>query len=211
MRKSNILCYNVNIKMAKKTTKTTTAKNSSAKASSKKSLSSHHENEQDLYVCVLDVVNKRRSLLSALKTALLAQEECEVVTKLRRQRYQHIDALKKELAHINSLYVRLQKLFPNVKNILTHTEKEVNELHSQITVLATSQRVDKKELDDLRHLTHSLEKSEEGLGSIQERVEEITTRSSELEEKEVSSKKPLNKLDRIKNNLSIIESKLKDL
>lgn len=185
------------------------------KSSRKKSVTQKPvENEsQDLYVCVIDVINKRKSLLTALKTTLLAQEECEQVSNLRKERYHEIDLIKKELAKINSAYVKLQKLFPNVKGIISHAENEINELHEQITVLTKTKQIDELELKELETLEKSVTDIDEKLidKKLTPKVKKINEKTKETSKSQPIVKKPVNKLDRIKNNLSIIEEKLKEL
>lgn len=170
---------------------------------------------QDLYVCVHDIINKRKSLLQALKITLVAQEESELVNNVRSQRYLEIENIKKELAKVNALYQKLQKLFPNVKGIMTHAEKEINYLHNQIQVLSNTNKANGKELEMLEKMNDSLVdiRKEE----IKEEKKELRKMTNSLKpkthkpKKKVEEKPQLSKLDRIKNNLSIIEDKLKDL
>ncbi|MCH8519453.1 MAG: hypothetical protein LAT82_01730 [Nanoarchaeota archaeon] len=177
--------------------------------------------DSDLYVCVYDVVNKRKSLLSALKNSLVSQEEFEILQSSRTAKYHYIQEMKKELEKINSLYAKLQKLFPNTRHILTFAEKEMKELEHQVGNLVKSREIEDLELENLDHLKEELEEIEEE--KVHQRNQKILKTNldynpSELEEEKLSSlyssKHPQNKeskLNRIQNNLSIIEEKLKNL
>ncbi|MFT4244525.1 MAG: hypothetical protein ACMXYB_03675 [Candidatus Woesearchaeota archaeon] len=189
--------------------------------------------DSDLYVCVYDVINKRKSLLSALKNSLISQEEYELLQSSRKIKYHHILEMKKELEHINAMYGRLQKLFPNTRHILNYAEKEMKELEYQVDNLVHSRKIEELELENLDHLKEELNEIDKQ--EIYQRSQIILNKDlhhdpikekeikKEKEEEEYKSKlskisyspantdKKESKLNRIKNNLAIIEEKLKNL
>lgn len=176
--------------------------------------------DSDLYVCVYDVVNKRKSLLGALRNSLVSQEEYELLQSSRKVKYHYITEMKKELEHINSLYVKLQKLFPNTRHILTYADKELKELEHQVHNLVKSREIEDLELENLDHLKEELDEIEEQ--KVHERNQAILSKDLDKNEREdeikISSlysrkhpEKKESKLNRIQNNLSIIEEKLKNL
>lgn len=164
--------------------------------------------ENDLFICVTDVINKRKSLLNSLKIALLAQEECEVVHNLRSQKYTRIETLKKEINQVNNLYIKLQKLFPNTKHVISHAEKELNELDHQISLLNQSREIEEKELNELESAHDNVLDISDSLDKREEEIR-ASSRSNNLSMDSQYNKN--SKLGRIQNNLKIIEQKLKYL
>ncbi|MFP4402093.1 MAG: hypothetical protein ACLFPL_02580 [Candidatus Nanoarchaeia archaeon] len=195
--------------------------------------------DTDLYVCVTDVINKRKSLLKALKTSLLAQEESEVIYNIRKQKFEKIDLLKKEIERINTEYAKLQKLFPNPKNVISFAEKELNELEHQVENLIETNRINREEMEELEDLEQNLDETDEELYGRQEELKSKLkaaksdedsqfvlntnlSRNYYMPDQEVenlksktytpkNTTKKMSKLDRIQNNLSIIEKKLNGL
>lgn len=177
--------------------------------------------EDDLFICVTDVLNKRKSLLNSLKTSLQAQEESEVVHNLRSKKYEYLETLKKEINHINNLYSKLQKLFPNTKHVISYAEKELNELDHQINLLNKSREIEEKEFEELETAQKEIEETEYNLEDRNEIIHEKTKNYSSKDDKEntenlndeekLNSPKKNSKLGRIQNNLQIIEEKLKYL
>lgn len=167
--------------------------------------------EDDLFICVTDVLNKRKSLLNSLKISLLAQEECEVVSNLRSQKYQYLETLKKEINEINNLYLKLQKLFPNTKHVISYAEKELNELDHQINLLNQSRQIEEKELDELETAYDEIGEADESLEEREELIRDSLKHNSTVDEEKKDSYNKNSKLGRIQNNLKIIEQKLKHL
>lgn len=173
--------------------------------------------EDDLFICVTDVLNKRKSLLNSLKISLQAQEECEVVHNLRGEKYQYLETLKKEINHINNLYSKLQKLFPNTKQVISYAEKELNELDHQINLLNQSRQIEEKELDELETAYDEIGEADESLEEREEIIHHSTKdystpiEKNHKENNEDNYHKKNSKLGRIQNNLQIIEEKLKHL
>ena len=190
-------------------------------ASERNSSHAASNDNHELYVCVTDTINKRKSLLNALKSTLVIQEDCELVYNLRKERYDITDFIKKEISIINTKYSQLQKLLPNVKGVISYAEKEIDELHKQISILSTTKHIDEAELKELEKVEEQVAK--EVRKPIREKIldDSIKKVNEKTKPKEVESskhhnivhdrKESVSKLQRIKNNLSVIEGKLKDL
>lgn len=195
--------------MAKKT-------NTSAPKKKKITKIDSQDSVQDLYVRYTDVHERRKLVLQGLKSALVSQQQCEDVVKLRSQRYTCIDEVKKEMVAINSSYNKLQKIFPNVRNLISHTEKEIKELHEKIDVLTSQKQMSEDEIEVLDEMTKTLEKLDRKHKKLESPEVEppkkkmMINSSTNVEEHHEKPKK-LTKLERIQNNLSIIEEKLKHL
>lgn len=168
--------------------------------------------EDDLFICVTDVINKRKSLLNSLKISLLAQEEYEVVHNLRTQKYQQLENLKKEMNQINNLYSKLEKLFPNTKHVISYAEKELNELDHQINLINQSRKLEDRELEELEVAQDEVADTEFSLEEREEEIREsLKKNSSNSHSEKKDSYNANSKLGRIQNNLKIIEQKLKHL
>lgn len=188
-------------------------------------MASHKSHNDDLYVCITDVLNKRKSLLNALKDVLIAQEEYEILKNTRSKKYHLIEEFKSNVTKINSLYMTLEKLFPNTKHIISFAEKELHELEHQVNLLHQTMDVDQRELEELETLEHSLVETEVPLEEREELIHgnmrDIYGRNDGYEYSNLMEHriKPINeearskhsKLSRIQNNLAIIEQKLKQL
>lgn len=220
---------------AKKTTKASTAKKASttkktvakstvskaAKSSSiKKSLVKKAPQvamEDDLYICLSDAVSKRKLLLLALKNSLIVQEEYEKILELRGAKKEVLKEIKEDMDTINLKYQEIRKLLPNVKNVLSYTQKELNELESQIDSIKSSMEQEEQILKDEEVLEMKLKealKSEPKKQTTKEvlpktQIEPRVVTTPKVVKK--ATKKPVTKIDRIKNNLSLIEQKLKGL
>jgi hypothetical protein len=102
--------------------------------------------------------------------------------------------IKKRKNQINNDYQTLKKLLPNVKSVLTMTERKIVELESQLIVEPVKKEKKVKQVKT-----------------------EIKTKIEDIKKEEVVVKKRtdnitnLSKLDRIKNNLKIIEDKLRNM
>ncbi|MEC8339040.1 MAG: hypothetical protein VXZ40_00315, partial [Nanoarchaeota archaeon] len=106
---------------------------------------------------------------------------------------------------------------PNVKNVLSYTQKELNELESQIDSIKSSMEQEEQILKDEEVLEKKLKEALKSEPKKQT-TKEVLPKTS-IEPKVVTTpkvvkkptKKPVTKIDRIKNNLSLIEQKLKGL
>lgn len=165
-----------------------------------------HPNE-NLYVRINDITLKRKYLLESLKSSLILQEEREKIIHIRSEKIQLLNQIKKETDVINLKYQSLRKLLPNVKNIISYTEKELNELDSQVDML----KIDVK--SKTREIAVDEKTRENLISGMGLRGTHKSRSSSEVKtvSKEPELKKPLTKLDRIQNNLKLIESKLKNI
>ncbi len=203
----------------KKTTKSSTSKSSSRSknsASMVKNTKAAVTND-DLYICLHDAVNKRKLLLLALKNSLIVQEEYEKILELRRAKKDTLSKLKSNVDLINSKYQEIKKLLPNVKNVLSYTQKELTELESQIDSIKSSMKQEEQILKDEEILEKKLKETLKIEPKKQTTKEVLPTTdidpSSVKTPKVVKKvkKSPVTKIDRIKNNLSLIEEKLKGL
>jgi chromosome segregation ATPase len=168
---------------------------------------------EDLYICMSNAKEKRKYLLTGIKTSLVMQEEHERVLELRKEKAFVINEIKKGLEKLNKDYQQVKKELPNVKNVITYTEKEISELENQIHMLKEEEKINVRDIKLEEHMKDYLEESKESLKEVKKKI--ITTNNTKIEEVKPHTKKKtdhkLTKVDRIKNNLSVIEAKLKNM
>lgn len=169
---------------------------------------SDHKTNENLYVCINDITLKRKYLLESLKSSLILQEEREKIIHIRAEKIRLLNQIRKEMESLNSKYQGLRKLLPNVKNIISYTEKELTELDSQVDMLKADLRTKTRELEVDEKTRQNLQL---GMGLNHGRRKNQNNSNSEVKTGQVELKKPLTKLDRIQNNLKLIESKLKHI
>ena len=151
-----------------------------------------------LYVPMNDVSEKRKSLLMSLKDSLVMQEEFEKIIEIRQQKAEILKQIKKGVESLNSDYQKIRRTFPNVKNVLSNTEKEIDELETQISSLKTNIRSDQEAIDML----NAMESKASG---------KKPTKARTTSTKKKAPAKKVSKIDRVKNNLKVIEEKLDKL
>ena len=164
-----------------------------------------------LYIPMSDVSEKRKSILKSLKDSLIMQEEYEKIVEVRKSKTAILKEIKKGMDSINSDYQDVKRKLPNVKNVLSFTEKEIYELESQIENLRDNMKLDSEEIKMLSKMSKSGGyKSPEKRSATISRVKKKTEEVSYAPVKKQDSSQ-ISKVDRIKNNLKVIESKLKGL
>ena len=161
----------------------------------------------DLFIPMHDVSEKRKHLLLSLKNSLVMQEEYEKILVLRAKKAEVLTTLKKGMTSINSDYLKLKKHFPNVKNVLSNTEKEIAILESQINLLKNSNVKNSDDILKKLEMEKELQKIE--LAKFPNSKKKVPTKKV-IPVKTVP-KKPLTKKERVKANLKSIESKLNSL
>jgi len=157
-------------------------KNSIKKEVSKKVTKKELDN---FYVSIKDFNNKRKNLLLTIKDSLIMQEELEKIKELRKNKFNILNEIKKNMHLINSDFHKLKKLFPNIKNMISYTEKEIGEVETSISEIELNKILDINQNNINSFKKENISKSTFNLNS--------------------------NKIDRIKNNLKVIESKLNNL
>jgi ethanolamine ammonia-lyase small subunit len=170
------------------------------------------ESYGDLFIPMHDVSEKRKHLLLSLKNSLVMQEEYEKILTIRAKKSEILSTIKKGMTSINSDYLKLKKHFPNVKNVLSNTEKEIAILESQINLLKNSNVKNSDEILKRIDMEKELEKSK--LQIIKNSTKKSSIKNSSGIKKVISKpviKKPLTKKERVKANLKSIESKLNNL
>lgn len=170
------------------------------------------QNQEDLYICMYDVNEKRKNLLGGIKNSLIMQEEYEKIKELRQNKALIEKEIKKNLDEINKKYQELKKDLPNVKNIISYTEKEIEELDSQINILEEDNRKNLENIELEKNLKKKLKKSN---SSLRNKKDSDMEQKKELKKNTVTKPKKVtkkvSKLDRIQNNLRVIEEKLKQI
>ncbi len=167
----------------------------------------------NLYISFSNSAEKRKNLLYGIKNSLVMQDEFEKVQILRSDKSTILSEIKKNMTSMNTNYQKLRKLLPNVKNVLSYTEKELSALDEQIALLKSSVKKDKVRIEDAQSFSNDVKKN----AGMLDKKDETTKNKPKISNsqnsvsKKVGHKKPLTKLDRIKNNLSVIESKLNSL
>lgn len=175
----------------------------------RKKASVDHELFDDLYVSMSNPQEKRKNILFGIKNALVMQDEYEKLLSVRSDKYKTISEIKKDLNSLNNDYQNLKKLLPNVKNVLSFTETELNELDNQIDMLSSDINSDKQKIKTRETLKTSITGKkkiikEERVNSI----EPTTAVKPEIQKHIKKTNNNFSKLDRIRNNLKVIESKL---
>lgn len=206
----------------KKTTRQERPKNSSTNT---RSSSSKEETNDTMYVCLSEPTEKRKSILSSLKTSLILQEEHERILEIRQTKAKLVKDIKKDMDSLNSSYQELKRHLPNVKNVISYTEKELSVLEGNINMLRSdiesnesnialeediSDRL--KEINSLKtsghNKPHNSELEEHDPRKSNPQVGGSLNKNQKIKK---PSSKDLSRLDRIKNNLKVIESKLNDI
>jgi len=163
----------------------------------------------NLYISMVDVNNKRKSLLSTIKDSLIMQEEYEKVKSLRKSKFDILNDIKKNMKNINLGYQKLKKVLPNVKNVLAYTENELSHLEDQVSMLKSNISSENNEILKNESLITSLNSGNVLSKISPNKKKPIVKKVVKKVHKDVS--KELSKLDRIKNNLKVIEAKLGDI
>lgn len=160
------------------------------------------EGYDQLYISMQDASNKRKNILLSVKNTLMMQEEHERVVDIRKTKIELINQIKKEMDELNTRYQGLKKLLPNVKNVISYTEKELSELEDSVKELEESVSEDKGKISEGKRLEAKLASGT--ASGVREAQEKKTAPPKETKKKE-----PATRLDRIQNNLKVIEGKLK--
>ena len=177
------------------------------------------ESYGELFVPMHDVSEKRKNLLLSIKNSLVMQEEYEKVLMIRAKKAEILKTIKKGMSSLNTDYLKIKKHFPNVKNVLSNTEKEISILESQISMLKNS---NVKNTDDiLKKIETEKILEEKLLGKQQATIPKVKhvkahrkAPTKVIKAKPVpviAIKKPLTKKERVRANLKSIESKLNSL
>jgi chromosome segregation ATPase len=174
-------------------------------------------NYDNLYVALYDPEDKRKNILLSIKQSLVIQEEHEKVLNFRKEKSRVLGEIKSEMEQLNSSYQKLRKYLPNVKSVISHTEKELNSLDDNIEMLKKEVKV----TNDSIKLEEQIKSQLKMVSNKDEKKDSLTNISGELDldldesnkpkkEKKKSEKK-LTRIDRIQNTLKVIESKLKSV
>jgi len=170
-----------------------------------------NEAYQDMYICLKDAHEKKKYVLQGIKNSLIMQEEYEKIIELRKNKTLVSKEIKTQMTKINTLYQDLKKQLPNVKGVLNYTEKELTELEGQISSLKGTIESDKTTLKVSKDIKKNIHNTTESIRNIEEKREEVITQENKKPQMKRSKQKSLSKLERIKNNLKVIESKIKDI
>ena len=177
-----------------------------------------NENYDELYICMNTPSEKRKNLLYGIKNALILQDESEKIIYLRKEKNRILNEIKVKLNKINSNYQKLKKNLPEVKNVLSYTEKELEILDQQIKMLKQDSKSNDEQIITDKYLKESI-KEHKHINKIRHNIHETKKtiknkkQPTKVQENIIKSSKnnKLSRLDRIKNNLEVIESKLGEL
>ena len=188
------------------------------KANNKKSVKKKVEetsNYNDLFVAMSEPKLKRKYLLLGVKNALVMQEELDKIQILRKEKHRTLNEIKKNLEAVNDDYQLLKKLMPNVKNILSITETELSNLESEIELLKSDIKSDQEQIEIDERLKESIlgvkVKKKDNYEEIRYNQKPIGNMAIIPNSDKKNVGRSISKLDRIQNNLKVIESKLNDL
>ncbi|MFW5704818.1 MAG: hypothetical protein ACOCXG_03150 [Nanoarchaeota archaeon] len=145
----------------------------------------------NLYINFYNAQEKRKDLLTCIKNSLVMQEEYEKLIKVRAGKKDISNEIKKRIELISSKYQDLKKLLPNVEAAILNTQKDLEKLEPQKTPQMKKKKVEEEKI-------------------VSPKTEEKKESKPKTSTKSVPTSKPQNvgKLDRIKNNLKVIEAKL---
>ncbi|NQZ85275.1 MAG: hypothetical protein HRU03_06155 [Nanoarchaeales archaeon] len=164
----------------------------------------------DLFIPMHDVSEKRKHLLLSLKNSLIMQEEYDKILMMRAKKAELLKTIKKGMTSLNTDYLKLKKHFPNVKNVLLNTEKEIGILESQISLLKNTNVKNDKDVLTMIEMEESinpkLKKANESKNSTP-----VPKKPAVKKVTKSVPKKPLTKKERVRANLKSIESKLNKL
>jgi hypothetical protein len=160
----------------------------------------------DLYVTIDGGVEKKKELLKVIKNVLVIQKEIERILKLKRIKTEIINDSKKVLLSMSEEIYNLNKSFPNVKNIISYTEKEIISLEKNVTFLKGAVNSDERAIKHVSCIINEMKQKEKTENKQVEKPIKV-----EEEKKKPVLKKKLTKIERIENNLKVIEEKLKGL
>lgn len=172
----------------------------------------------DMYICMQNAPEKKRYVLQGIKNSLVMQEEYQKIMELRKNKTLLVKEIKTSIEELNKKYQDLKKDLPNVKNFLNHTEKEIDELEEQVFTLKKTVRKDQEDLNVSTKIRNKLVQAEKvaetehmknlfythkhpGHKKMNENPAEIVKNTDHK----------MNKMDRIKNNLKVIEGKIKNI
>ena len=152
-------------------------------ATNKKSIN----NDSSLYIQFNDVKEKRKNLLLAIKKSLILQEEYEKLVAIRSEKRKILKEIKEKFEKINSNYQKIKREIPSMKTI-DDSEREINKLDNEVTSIDIKNKKLPKNINKSNSKTNNKNQPQQN-----------------------SSKQEVSKLDRLKNNLKVIESKLNKL
>lgn len=183
----------------------------------KKTITSKEEGYEDLYICLNDAQYKRKNLLLGMKNSLLMQEEYERIIEIRKNKSAILNEIKKNYDSLNKKYQEFRKALPNVKNTISYTEKELSELENQVNMLKKDTIYNNENIILDEKVIEKLSDSNKNLREVSQKIKETHLKNPQIKKEEVKIepvsviKQKLTKIDRIKNNLQVIESKLKNI
>ena len=180
------------------------------------------DNLDNLYISMHNPKDKRKDILNSIKNSLVMQDEYEKVIGVRKEKHILLNEIKKEMSSLNSNYQKLKKLLPNIKGVLSYTEKELNELNQTVNVLRSDIKSDNEKIAVTEGLEYSIANGELNKNNKQntnnindkEKINSKQKTNTNPKKKELKKKVipvKLSKLDRIKNNLKVVESKLNSM
>lgn len=184
------------------------------KAKNKNIRSIEKETYEDLYVCMYNAKEKRKHLLTGIKNSLVMQGEFEKINEIRKDKIKVLNEIKRGMEDLNKSYQQLKKELPNVKNVISYTEKELDELEKQIHMLKEEEKINQRDIKIEEYMQETLRDNKGSLKKIIEKKEDkkLAPKATKDENTQTTQNpKNLTKLDRIKNNLKVIESKLKEI
>ena len=178
------------------------------KTKNKNIITSNDQCYEDMYICMHNAKEKRKHVLTGIKNSLVMQEDLEKIVEIRKNKAQIQGEIKRSLDKISNTYQELKKEMPNVKNIISYTEKEIEALERQVHVLKNEEKINQRDWILEEKLQQKLSETNKTLKQLNKKV---GSKVLLKENPQTSPKAPLTKLERIKNNLKVIESKLKEI
>lgn len=166
----------------------------------------------NLYVSMTNPDERRKNLLLGIKNTLVMQGEFEKIMELRKQKHKVLADVKADMEALNSSYQKLKKYLPNVKNVISYTEKELSTLEGNIEMLKSDMVNTKSQASMGEYISENLK--DVNPRSVRDLMKDNLLEMQKEKQEEDQKNKPkqkVSRLERIQNNLKVIESKLRDV
>jgi len=171
----------------------------------------------ELFVCYTEPKLKQKAVLEAVRDSLVLQKEWEDIFRIRTIKKQNLKETSKKLAHLNKLYTNLKSYLPNTKHVFTYVNEELRFLEKEVGMLYEDKETISEEITDIKDKEISLKHTGKS-NTIKNKDEtkikntKVKADKEKVKDKEnKANKNSVDKLDRIKHNLTLIEEKLKSL
>lgn len=152
--------------------------------------------DECLYISFAEPKEKRKYILKGVKSSLEIQENILRIKEIRKAKTGLYKTLKKEMEELEEINKKLRTTFPNPNEIIPSVESESQLIQNDVDKLLGKKPQEKKTKKQTNTKKETKEKKTE---QKETNIKEINTTHT----------KKLSKLERIKNNIQLIEEELK--